>query len=83
MNLVHATLLLSTTCVRCCTHELAVHGRRQSGLIEEASTASERTTARLEREHRDALRGQMLSEERLTEELLRWRHDHPDVSVVY
>lgn len=33
----------------------------------------------LERAHRDALRKRMLSEQRLREELLRWRHHHPEV----
>eukprot|EP00903_Cladosiphon_okamuranus_P006059 g5974.t1 len=56
--------------------------RHLSGLIEEASTASERTVARLERAHRDALRGEMLSAQRLREELLRWRHDHPEVATL-
>lgn len=51
----------------------------QTGLVEEAGAVSEHTVARLERAHRDALREHMLSEQRLREELLRWRHHHPEV----
>lgn len=71
------------TCKRCSTMLLlCTHGWArgfQSGLIEEVRTVSERTVAGLERAHRDALREQMLSEQRLREELLRWRHHHPEV----
>eukprot|EP00752_Nemacystus_decipiens_P007595 g6787.t1 len=54
--------------------------RHLGGLVEEASTTSARTAARLARTHTDALREQMLSEQRLNEELLRWRHHHPEHS---
>lgn len=53
---------------------------RQSGRVKEATTFSERRVSDLERGHRDVLRERMLSEQRLREELLLWRHYHPEVN---
>lgn len=52
----------------------------QSCRIEEATTFSERRASDLERAHRDVLRGRAQSEQRLREELLQWRHYHPEVN---
>ncbi|CAN0544823.1 unnamed protein product [Ectocarpus sp. 12 AP-2014] len=52
--------------------------RHLSHRAEGARSVSARKVCYLEREHRDALRERMLSEQRLREELRQWKYHHPE-----